>query len=128
MQLSTLAQGLRDRHESTLIQQAELIRDWPRGRERNEQAMIHIRLALSEQCFGRISQATQARVYSLLSFAMPDDATFTDEPTPIAELQREAADEAAYYEQLERQSCPECGDGICPVDEQCAIVVIPAAR
>lgn len=117
MQLPTLAQALRDEHEMTLVQQAEIIRDWPQGREREEQAMIHVRLALWEQRMGRISQATQSSVYSLLSFAMPADAAFTAEPTPLAELEREAAAEAAYYQQLERKSCPECGDGSCPVEE-----------
>ena len=48
---------------------------------------------------------------------MPADAAFTDETAPLAELERETGVEAAYFEQLERQSCPECGDGICPADE-----------
>jgi hypothetical protein len=113
----TLAEALRDAHEVAIIQQAELIRDWPSAPQRREQAEIHVRLALWEQGIGRISQAAQHRVYSVLSFAMPGDAALLDEQAPLAELEQETDVEAAYYEQLQRQSCPECGDGLCPVDE-----------
>jgi hypothetical protein len=41
----------------------------------------------------------------MLSFAMPADHTKRDEL------------EDAYREQLDRQICPECGDGLCPVHE-----------
>lgn len=100
-----------------MIEQAETIRHWPVGRERQEHAMIHVRLALWERGLGRISDETQHRVYSILSFAMPDDAAIENESMPLPELEREADIEAAYYEQLERRGCPECGDGICPVEE-----------
>ena len=117
LQLPTLAQALCDQHEATLLRQAETIRDWHRGRERDDQAAIHVRQALREQNMGRISQATQSLIYSILSFAMPADHSFVDESTPLAELEREAEIEAAFFEQLDRQSCPECGDGLCPVDD-----------
>ena len=114
---TSLAQALREAHERTLVGQAELIRDWPQESERVAQAEIYVRLALWEQGIGRISQAAQHRVYSILSFAMPHDAAFSSETTPLAELGREPDVEAAYYEQLSRQSCPECGDGFCPADD-----------
>ena len=117
MQPTTLSQALREQHEATMIRQAEIIRDWRMSRERHEQAMIHVRSALWERGFGRISDETQSRVYSILSFVMPDDAAFANEPTPLAELEKEGDIEAAYYEQLDQQSCPECGDGICPVED-----------
>lgn len=114
---ASLSLAIRQAHEVALIQQAELICDWPQSPERHEQAEIHVRLALWEQGIGRISQTAQHRVYSILSFVMPDDAGFPDEKSPLAELERETDVEAVYYEQLARQSCPECGDGFCPADE-----------
>jgi hypothetical protein len=100
-----------------LIRQAETIRNWPIPRERQEQAEIHVRQALWERGLGRISDQTQYRIYSILSFVMPDDAAFVNEATLLPELRKEADMEAAFFEQLERQSCPECGDGLCPVDD-----------
>ena len=117
MTAANLREALRELHADALIRQAETIRDWPAGRERHEQAEIHVRFALWENTMGRISQATQSRVFSLLHIALPDAADFTDEATPLEVLEREAEWEQAYHEQLERQSCPECGDGACPVDE-----------
>jgi hypothetical protein len=113
----SLAQALQAQHERAMIRQAETIRDWPILRERRDQAEIHVRSALWERGLGRISDETQYRVYSLLSFAMPNEATVDNGPAPLAELEPETDIEAAYYEQLDRQSCPECGDGICPVED-----------
>lgn len=100
-----------------MIRQAQSIHDWPISRERQEQAEIHVRLALWERGLGRISGDTQFRIYSILNFVMPGDSTVDDERLPLEELEREAAWETAYHEQLQRQTCPECGDGICPADE-----------
>jgi len=111
---ASLSQALRQEHELTLVRQAELIRDWPPEPQRCEQAEIHVRLALWEQGIGRISRTAQHRVYSILSFVMPDDAEFPDEKAPLNQLDRETDVEAAYHKQLERRSCPECGDGLCP--------------
>jgi hypothetical protein len=111
---ASLAQALRQEHELAIVRQAELIRDWPPEPQRCEQAEIHVRLALWEQGIGRISQAAQRRVYSILSFVMPDDAAFPEEQTPLDTLQSEAEWQRAYNEQIEQRSCPECGDGACP--------------
>ena len=117
MSPESLTQVLQAQHERAMIRQAETIRDWPIARERQEQAEIQVRSALWERGLGRISDETQYRVYSILSFAMPNDDPVENGPAPLAELEPETDIETAYYEQLERQSCPECGDGICPVDE-----------
>jgi hypothetical protein len=117
MPLDSLAQALQAQHERAMIRQAETIRDWPIARERQDYAEIQVRSALWERGLGRISDETQYRVYSILSFAMPNDAAIENGPTPLEELEPETDIEAAYYEQLDRQSCPECGDGICPVEE-----------
>ena len=114
----SLAQALQAQHEAAIIRQAETIRDWPVPRERRVHAEIHVRLALWDRGLRRIGDLTQYRVYSILSFAMPDDAAFKNESPPLAELERETDIEAVYYEQLARQSCPECGDGICPVEDR----------
>lgn len=117
MPTTSLKEALQAQHEAALIRQAEMIRNWPIPLERQEEAEIHVRQALWERGLGRISDQTQYRVYSILSFVMPDDGALADEATPFPELQKESDMEAAFYEQLERQSCPECGDGLCPVDE-----------
>jgi hypothetical protein len=113
----SLTQVLQAQHERAMIRQAEIIRDWPIRRERQEHAEIHVRSALWERGLGRIGDETQYRVYSILSFAMPNDAAVENGPAPLAELEPETDIEAAYNEQLGRQSCPECGDGICPVED-----------
>jgi hypothetical protein len=64
-----------------------------------------------------ISPAEQSRVFSILSFAMPTSDASQSEPVPENVLDKAAAYEAAFHEQLERQSCPECGDGMCPVEK-----------
>lgn len=117
MPQESLTQILQSQHERAMIRQAETIRDWPIARERQEQAEIQVRSVLWERGLGRISNETQYRVFSILSFAMPNDAAIESEPAPLAELEPETDIEAAFYEQLDRQSCQECGDGICPVEE-----------
>lgn len=115
---NSLRQVLDQQYANLMFRQAESIRDWHSGKERHEQAEIHVRLALWEQGMGRITLDTQCRIYSILSFVMPGDAAFEDESTPLEELEREAAWETAYHEQLERRSCPECGDENCSAREQ----------
>jgi hypothetical protein len=112
-----LAQALQAQHEAAMIGQAETIRRWQEPRERLRQAEIHVRLALFEQQGGRISSEAKSKIFALLHFAMPDAAAYIDEPRLLRELQRETAWEAAYHEQLTRSSCPECGDGLCPNDD-----------
>jgi hypothetical protein len=113
----TLSQVLGQQYERMLIRQAETIRDWPVGQERTELAEIHARTALLDQTRRQVSQATLTRVYAILSFVMPRGNAFDGEPAPLAELEREAGWETAYHEQLKRQICPECGDGVCPVED-----------
>lgn len=117
MTAPTLAEALQSQHETAMILQAETIRDWPMTRERTAQAEIHVRTALWERGLDRISDETQYRIYSMLSFAMPNDDAYASETKSLPELEKEANAETAYYEQLERQSCPECGDGHCPADD-----------
>jgi hypothetical protein len=117
MPQESLTQILQSQHERAIIRQAETIRDWPIARERQEQAEIQVRSVLWDRGLGRISNETQYRVYSILSFALPNDAAIENEPAALAELEPEMDIEAAFYEQLDRQSCPECGDGVCPVEE-----------
>lgn len=110
-----LSRALTELHEDVIVRQAEFIRDWPEGPERLEQAKIHVRAALLES-LQRISQQTLYRVYSILGFVMPRDAPITGEPTPDEVLDQQAEWELAYQEQLRRQTCEECGDGLCPTE------------
>jgi hypothetical protein len=117
MSFRPLAEALQTQHEAAMIAQAETIHHWPEPRERLSQAEIHVRLALLEQQSGRISGAAKSKIFALLRYAMPDPSTYTDEPRLLPELEREAAWEAAYHEELSRRSCQECGDGLCPNDD-----------
>jgi hypothetical protein len=113
----SLAQALQAHREAAMIGQAETILHWPERQERLAQAEIHVRQALLEEQNGRISSAVKVKVFSLLHFAMPDVATYTEEPALLPELEQGTDWEAAYHEQLQQRSCPECGDGLCPVDD-----------
>jgi hypothetical protein len=97
-----------------LIRSAETIRDWPVASEQLYQAIIFIREAMYHRMLENISPAEQSRVFSILSFAMPP----SDESIPENILDQAAAYETALHEQLARQSCPECGDGICPTTSE----------
>jgi hypothetical protein len=110
----TLAGRLHALHAEHVVRSAEIIRDWPDTLERLDQAIIYIREAMYLCTVNRISYVEESRIFSILSFAMPTHATVENEPNV---LNQPDAYEAAYNEQLERRSCPECGDGICPVDE-----------
>jgi hypothetical protein len=113
----TLAVRLHDLHVEHLIRIAETIRDWPATKERLDQATRYIRETMYFCAMKRISQAEESQVFSILSFAMPTRAAVENEPIPDKILDQTAADEAAYNEQIERRSCPECGDGMCPTGE-----------
>lgn len=114
----SLAAELAAERTASLIRQATIVRDWPDGPDRAEQAKKLIRAALVEWATGRISQETESQIYTILNFAMPDGTAYQDGSRPLAEPEREAEWEAAYHEQLEYRSCPECGDGICPAGDR----------
>ena len=111
----SLAQALTDQHQTDMIRRAELIRDWPPGPERNEQAEAQVRLALFE-CPVRIDDATRYRIYSILNFVMPDNSWRAGDQVPDEVLEQQAVWEIEHQKQLEQRSCPECGDGVCPVE------------
>jgi hypothetical protein len=60
---------------------------------------------------------TKQRIFSTLCFVLPDEGTLRDESMPLEALEVEAAWQLAYHQQLERQNCPEFGDGLCPPQE-----------
>ena len=75
-----LAVRLHAQHVEHLVRSAEAIRDWPAGSERLDQAMRHIREAMYLCTIGKLNQAEESQLFSILSFAMPaSDARF-DEP------------------------------------------------
>lgn len=107
-----LPRALRGNYERHLVDQAKLIRDWPEGPERTAAAESHVRLALYESGV-RIDESTRHRIYSLLSFVMPDGACWADEPTTDALLSEQAVWELEHQRQIEQRTCSECGDGRC---------------
>jgi hypothetical protein len=111
MSPAKLQEALRDLHADAMIRQAQIIHDWPAGPERDEHAATHVRFALWEQNMGRITDETKQAIFSTLCFALPAVTDFTDGSTPLETLEREADWELAYHDQLDRQQCPECGDG-----------------
>ncbi len=71
--LDSLANALHRHQVEALIAEADLIRDWPEGSDRTDQAIVLIREAMVRCATGRITQADESRVFSILSFAMPAD-------------------------------------------------------
>jgi hypothetical protein len=62
-----------------LLRAAETIRDWPQPTERMDQAIRHIREAMYLCTVGKITQAEESQVYSILAFAMPEGDRAIDE-------------------------------------------------
>ncbi len=100
---SSLPAALARVHKESLLKQAAMVRDWEDGPQRAEQAKALIRQALVEWATGRISQETESKLYVILDFAMPGHCSNDSEKYATA-----------YQQQLARQHCAECGDGICP--------------
>lgn len=67
----SLAAILRRRREQNLIADAEIIRVHPDVTERLDYARRLIREAMLQSVRGNIGRETEARVFSILSFAMP---------------------------------------------------------
>lgn len=103
---SSLPAALAKERKESLLKQAKIVRDWEDGPERAEQAKSLIRQALVEWAMGKISQETEFKLYTILNFAMPEPHRIESEDFA-----------AAYLQQLDRQHCPECGDGRCPASD-----------
>ncbi len=82
-----------------------MVRDWQDGPERAEQAKLLIRQVLVEWATGKISQETESQLYTILEFAMPGHQGGERDDFS-----------AEYQQQLNRQQCVDCGDGVCPTD------------
>ena len=103
----SLSAALAQERSDSLLKQARIVRDWKDEPQRAEQAKSLIRQALVEWATGRISQEIEAKLYCVLSFAMPESNDTRVETY-----------EAAHRQQMEQRSCPECGDGQCPVPNE----------
>lgn len=57
------------------MHEAETVREWPAGRERDEEAAKLIRQTMYLQTIGQISQVEKSHLFSILAFAMPIDTT-----------------------------------------------------
>jgi hypothetical protein len=67
----SLAILLRRRREQHLIADAEFVRDHAEAADRLEYARSLVREAMLQCVLGNISQETESRVFTVLSFAMP---------------------------------------------------------
>lgn len=77
-----LANVLRQKRAEALLDQAELVRRWPDATDRIEHARQLVREAMYLRGLGRITQAEESQVFTLLSFVMPADACNPEEPHP----------------------------------------------
>lgn len=107
MKPDPLEQALAAERSRSLLRQAWVVRDAADGPERARAAQDLIREAFVACATGRITLETESMIYTVLSFAMPEEP-----PSP------DAGPQAAYAQQLERRSCPECGDGHCPFGDE----------
>ena len=98
----SLWEALEHERGGSLQRQAVLIRNWKDGPDRAEAAKELIRKTFVECVTGQIRQETEAKIYSVLSFAMSEENPNSSDGY-----------EDAVREQQRRQDCPECGEGGC---------------
>jgi hypothetical protein len=73
---------LRQMRADCMTSEAEAIRDWPEGEDRTYNAMRHLREARLQNVLGNLTEQEQYRIYSILSFAMPNDGWPDDHSSP----------------------------------------------
>ena len=71
----SLSQVLRSQRLQAFLTEAETIRVWPVSPERTSAATMLIREAMYGCAIGRITHEEESRIFSVLAFAMTDDAT-----------------------------------------------------
>lgn len=71
-----LSLALKHRRRESLLADAEFIRDGPEHGERIAVAQAFIREAMFQCALGHITQSDEHRIFSILSFAMPDGHDF----------------------------------------------------
>ena len=114
-----LSATLREMRATSLVRQAETIRDYPAGPERIVEAETYIREAMLQCILGNITQEDKYRVFSILHFAMPSDAPSAQEHPPVnpddnppAEPEEQIPFDAACF-----LGCPACDEGGRMVDD-----------
>lgn len=76
-ELLSLGKMLKERRQENLITDANVIASYPDNVERTNHAAMLIRETMLMRTLGNIDHDTQYRVFSILSFAMPEpDAIF----------------------------------------------------
>jgi hypothetical protein len=71
---NALSDILRRHRVDALADEAIIVRDWPQSPERRHEAEMLIREAMYRCAIGRITHEEESRIFSILAFAMPDDA------------------------------------------------------
>lgn len=64
---------LRKMRADALVRESQAIRDYPASTERSEAAEKHVREARLQRILGNLTAEEEHRIFSLLSFAMPED-------------------------------------------------------
>jgi len=78
-----LNRRLRLERVHAMFQQAEIIRDYAPGDERDEEARKHVMAAQIERTLGNITADEERRLFTILSFVMPQDATREGDHAPV---------------------------------------------
>lgn len=80
--LDSLPAVIREKRFADLRSTAELIDRWPQTAERKQEAKRCIHEAMLLNTLGQITQPELSSIYTILSFAMPNDYWVEGEPTP----------------------------------------------
>jgi hypothetical protein len=108
-----LSRRLRRVQIEAMVRQAEIIRDYLPGDERDREARQHVRSARIERTLGNITAEEESRIFTLLSFVMPRDAAGIHERPPD-DARQQAPPEPADQMQPEVAcylGCPACEGG-----------------
>lgn len=71
-ELVPLGKMLKERRQANLITDANVIASYPHSTDRTNHAVMLIRETMLMRTLGNIDHDTQYRVFSILSFAMPE--------------------------------------------------------
>jgi hypothetical protein len=88
----SLGDTLRRMQVQSLTREAETIRDYRPGPERDKAAWKYLRQTRLDRMVGKITQEQEFRIFSILSFAMPADAPAVGESAPVDPNEEPPAD------------------------------------
>lgn len=115
----SLSSTLRAMRADSLLRQVETIRDYAPGRERTAEAERYIREAMLQYNLGTITHEERYRIFSILSFGMPNDGWSSDEGPPLdsQEVSADDLDIDPAFDAACFLGCPACDEGGRMVDD-----------